>query len=518
MKTKTPDFFRWMVVCNFILLFIISKGSVSQTSVQQRIGTVHEDFPVKIVPIDDSTYFLASSYNDNNVQYGFVLIKMDMNGQIRWSRLYSDTLGSSLYNMILTTGNTLLLSSGQDLGNNSTALLLTSIDTSGGILWNYQYSYVANFSPSGNESLIETHDHHYLVSVYCGGAMGLMKTDTTGNVSWTRAYRYDTSDYDGAVAYELQDGSLLFTTSGFDAATGQHNFWMLSKLDSVGNVIKSNNFTSNFDDVSTAKFHPIGNGNFLLITKYTITYINSEAEWIWQRNYHSNVLVDNSIRLQNGKFAFTGLCSYNDVNGDVLLMIADTAGNILSAESVGGLLTDVGRTMIEHANGIITICGNTRSFNSGGNDAYLLQTDSTGSFGCNQLTASISNPIFNTTYLPDSFSVSNIVINQSPFQLVDSLIHLSQDFICTGTGISDADPTIDPVVYPNPFSRNVNVTFNEQVSSAEIIITNAAGGTVKELKKQNVSAIEIQLEGESGVYFMKVIAGNNFRLYRLVKM
>jgi hypothetical protein len=64
--------------------------------------------------------------------------------------------------------------------------------------------------------------------------------------------------------------------------------------------------------------------------------------------------------------------------GDMLLMKVDSLGDTLWFKTYGGSMYDCGRAVIETAEGGYLVAGETQSFGAGGNDFYVVRTDSLG--------------------------------------------------------------------------------------------------------------------------------------------
>ena len=52
----------------------------------------------------------------------------------------------------------------------------------------------------------------------------------------------------------------------------------------------------------------------------------------------------------------------------------------------------------------------------------------------------------------------------------------------------------------------------------EVNITNAFGQVVSRARYSNTSKLELEIKGESGLYFVRVVAGEKSGVYKVVKM
>ena len=69
-----------------------------------------------------------------------------------------------------------------------------------------------------------------------------------------------------------------------------------------------------------------------------------------------------------------------------------------------------------------------------------------------------------------------------------------------------ANKTIDPLIYPNPFSDKATITFNRRVVNGELGLYNSLGQKMRDYKINHQDHIEIQREVlKSGIYFFTLI-------------
>jgi PKD repeat protein len=179
-------------------------------------------------------------------------------------------------------------------------------------------------------------------------------------------------------------------TQSFGA--GVYDIYML-KTDSVGNVLWTRTFGSNtiemcFDLV-------IGPDNGFFLTGYTTDFsynsdvvilkTDSNGNMNWIKSYGGDdaavgrsILInpDSSIIVVGNK----GIAFANQ--DDVYAIKTDFNGNLEWAKTYGGILNDGGEDVVETSTGFF-ICGSTRNFSHGLEDIYLLKTDKDGGVDCN---------------------------------------------------------------------------------------------------------------------------------------
>ena len=73
-------------------------------------------------------------------------------------------------------------------------------------------------------------------------------------------------------------------------------------------------------------------------------------------------------------------------------------------------------------------------------------------------------------------------------------------------------------IYPNPTTSHLHFSLSEQSPMVEVTITNTFGQEVSRTKYSNTSKLELDINGESGLYFVRVVAGKKSLAYKVVKM
>lgn len=110
--------------------------------------------------------------------------------------------------------------------------------------------------------------------------------------------------------------------------------------------------------------------------------LTPSGDTLWTQTY-GNILYDEIQDVDNtldGGYILTGHTTINDWAGDLLLIKVDANGNIVWDQTYGGAggLSDKGYGVIATADGGYAVTGTTESFGSGGDDVYVIKTNSTG--------------------------------------------------------------------------------------------------------------------------------------------
>jgi len=224
-------------------------------------------------------------------------------------------------------------------------------------LW-FCYFYLLKIDASGNQQWYKTHgtfdrenvaqsikqtsDGGYIIAGYSGIPQNMQlyiaKTDSLGNILWTRIYGTTDSFDAGRCVEQTSDGGYIITGETGAFGDGSQNMWLI-KLDSNGTEQWNKTYGgTGFDG-----------GNCVKITS-------------------------------DGGFVITGFSeSYSpDGSMDIWLIKTDINGNMQWNKTFGGYDFDEGRSIQNTSDNGYIITGYTYSYGTGAGDAWLIKTDSNG--------------------------------------------------------------------------------------------------------------------------------------------
>jgi hypothetical protein len=197
-------------------------------------------------------------------------------------------------------------------------------------------------SVDASKKIIQTFDGNYAVIGYHGIDRGLylVKSDTLGTSLWQKTYAPISSFlYYEVTGCESPDSGFVLTATKTRNASGTNKNIFLLKTNSIGDTLWSR-------------------------------YISAPPGF-YSASSHD---VINTI---DGGYAIIG-SSGPDLIRNVFLIKTDYAGNVLWAKSYGGPGDEVGNALVQSHDGGFVITGYTTSFGQGGQDVYIVKTDSIG--------------------------------------------------------------------------------------------------------------------------------------------
>ncbi len=152
---------------------------------QKKISSADND-DFKIVKETPGGNYIAGGYSQNNI----VILGMNPDGEILWSKKYPAGNSSYLYDLIITEDNGILAAGYTYPANGSQAALLLKLDLSGNVLWSKMYD---NHEGDYAHLLAESADG-YLVESYSQNApddITIMKVNKqNGNIFWNKQFDF----------------------------------------------------------------------------------------------------------------------------------------------------------------------------------------------------------------------------------------------------------------------------------------------------------------------------------------
>tara|TARA_B100000941_G_scaffold275183_1_gene236872 strand:+ start:1012 stop:3036 length:2025 start_codon:yes stop_codon:yes gene_type:complete len=215
-----------------------------------------------------------------------------------------------------------------------------------------------------------------------------VKVNYKGDQEWIQNHTFSTADRVNSIS-ELSDGSFVMVGSAISSSNGSQDI-LIFQTDQNGNIEWHQIFGSEQDEVGHS-IQSLSNGSFIIVgdafdanTGYsliTLMNVGSTGNEIWNKTYGGNgndygytVVVTN-----DGGYAISGITrSQGDSNGDAWIIKTDINGNEEWNQTYGGEGTESSRSIKQTNDGGYIFTGQTNSFGSGYNDAYLVKTDFEG--------------------------------------------------------------------------------------------------------------------------------------------
>jgi len=231
----------------------------------------------------------------------------------------------------------------------------------------------------------------------------LIKTDASGDTTWTRTYG-GPGDDGGYSVQQTSDGGFVIAGYTYSFGAGSSGAYLV-KTNSTGDTLWTRTYGGTRDDVGysaqqttdggyviAGRTQSVGAGNedvYLIKT-------NTSGDTLWTRTY-GGTDYDGGRSVQqtaDGGYIITGYTHSSGAgSGDVYLIKTNASGDTLWTRTYGGPSPDVGYSAQQTSDSGYIITGYTYSFGTHYGDVYLIKTDANGNVGIEEpLTWHPANP------------------------------------------------------------------------------------------------------------------------------
>ncbi len=214
----------------------------------QTFGSVYGNYGYSVQQTLDGGYIIAGATSYHNGSSDVYLVKADSSGTESWSRTYSESFGDAGWSVQQTDDGGYIIAGETDPGTSDEDLYLIKTDADGDELWSRTFG--GSFDDHGF-SVQQTTDGGYIITgqTWSFGAgqddVYLVKTDANGNESWNRTFGGSDHDY-GRSVRQTSDGGYIIsgTTYSFEGGSSVY----LIKTDESGNESWSRTFGGSQDE------------------------------------------------------------------------------------------------------------------------------------------------------------------------------------------------------------------------------------------------------------------------------
>jgi regulation of enolase protein 1 (concanavalin A-like superfamily) len=214
----------------------------------------------------------------------------------------------------------------------------------------------------------------------------LVKTDSNGDIEWTRTFGGGGSD-EAYYLYETNDGGYVIAGRTDSEGGGLYDFWLI-RTDSEGNALWRKTYGgANSEEAFCVQqtydngfimagdiTHANGYSNALLIK----TDSAGNAEWVRAYGGDYDDGARSVCQTPDGGYIIAGdTYNYGAGLSDIYVIKIDTDGDTIWTRTYGGSSHEHARCIRRYPDSFV-IVGSTESFGSGYSDFYLIKTDSIG--------------------------------------------------------------------------------------------------------------------------------------------
>ncbi len=392
---------------------------------EKRYGGNGQDMYNAVTPTSDGGFVMAGNTSSfGNGGLDVFIVKTGSSGNMLWSRVIGGA-GDDMAYAVAEEGNGNILIAGQTTssGAGGADVYLIKLDPFGRLLWT---KTIGGTGTDYAKGLVLLNDKYFIAGATSSSGAGgsdvyLLKTDTSGTVRFSKTYGYPGDDYANAIT-ATAGGNLVLAgrTSNFGVTEPVY----VLKVKTDGDTLWTRNFNENNSSQSAVKATSVTElkDHSYVVTGYGFPYnggygnmfhlkIDGSGNKIYSN--WSGLLADygNSVtRTSDGGYVVsTQYCNYGC---RIRLIKYNSSGSQVWQHDY---LPGYGLTYAEYSNGFavqetpdrgFVVAGYT-NWTSGGQDALILTTDSTG------VTASYTTPVL-TSGGPTTFCSPDSVVLSAP--------------------------------------------------------------------------------------------------------
>ncbi|MGB1241833.1 MAG: T9SS type A sorting domain-containing protein [Chitinophagales bacterium] len=321
--------------------------------------------------------------NGNFGERDIWLVKIDSLGEMEWSKNYGGSRWDPAYDVIPLENGYLIGARSESndfqvpMIQGSFDIWLLRVDLQGEIIWSKTYGSTGF---EGISKIIPTESNGFLVTGYTNTPSGdvttvygendiwIFEIDSLGNLLWEKNMggsksehwsdfeRAANGEYFFCTYSESNDFDFLSNSNSYDAWIGRmnnngHIIWTQNLYSAEGSFDMANAIEQTLDGgyilVGATSF--TNNGNTTLVNKggfdYWVVKTDSIGQMMWQKNYGgtSNEYANSVVLLDNGGYLVSGI-SYSqdgditDSKGsqDIWIIQLDSSGELVWEYSIGG--------------------------------------------------------------------------------------------------------------------------------------------------------------------------------------
>jgi hypothetical protein len=510
------------IVTICFLLMMAGNCFGQQITFQKTFGTANDEYATSIIQTVDEGYVITgSTYNSVPGWHDVSLIKIDANGNLLWAKAFGGAYNDYGWSVQQTTdGGYIVAGYTESFGAGNADFYLIKTDASGNLLWSKTFGGI-NFDQA--YSVEQTIDGGYIIAGYTQsfGAGGydfyLVKTDSNGNLLWSKTFGGTTGDYGYSVT-QTMDGGYIMTGTTMSFGMGSDDIWLI-KTDGNGNSLWTKTYGGTNSDNGRCVKQTTDAGYILLGSTYGfgagnldiyLTKTDSSGNLSWTKTFGgTDEDIGYSIKQTNdtGYVIIGHSKSFTPGHNKIYLIKTDTNGDSIWTKIFGGSVGDYGLSIQQTIDVGYVIAGQTYSFGLGIDDFYLIKTNSLGSSGCNEASTAtiVTTPVTQVTS-PAFIVTSPPTVITTPATIVGGGGTVTT--LCTTVGIVSISNFEFPIsISPNPTTNHFIITFPNTINKGVIEIYNVLGKKIFSEHVTNVSQKEIRINNlNAGIYFVKIVA------------
>jgi len=219
--------------------------------------------------------------------------------------------------------------------------------------------------------------------------MWILKLDSSGNVTWQKAYGGGSHNEIATSIQQTSDGGYIVAGYTYSFGAGDNDFWVL-KLDASGNVTWQKTYGGSYHDEAYS-IHQTSDGGYIVAGftgsfgaggyDFWVLKLDSSGNITWQKTYGgSSYEYANSIeQTSDGGYIIAGYTSsFGAGSQDMWILKLDSSGNVTWQKTYGGSESDMAYSIQQTSDGGYIVAGRMEPSGAGYYNFWVLKLNASG--------------------------------------------------------------------------------------------------------------------------------------------
>jgi hypothetical protein len=365
-----------------ILLFLVSFAfaQAPDTLWTRTYGGSENDMGYSVQKTLDGGYIIVGetwSYGAGESDVWF--IKTDSLGDTLWTKTFGGASRDGGLSVDLTIdGGYIIVGSTFSYGTGNGDVYLIKTDSIGNVLWTRTYG---DSTWDVGYSVLQTTDDGYIITGLTERVnvnVWLIKTDVNGDTLWTKTYG-DSAYARGHSIEQTSDGGYIITGLK-DSFSGSSWDVYLIKTDANGDTLWTKTYGGIYPEIGYS-VQGTGDGGYIitggidLYMMYGPVYLiktDASGDTLWTKTPGGFSVWYSVQETADSNYIIVG-AEGDMIETDIWLLKIDSSGNIIWTQTYGDILIDQGYSIQVTTDGGYIITGYTYSFGAGSADVWLLK-------------------------------------------------------------------------------------------------------------------------------------------------
>lgn len=321
--------------------YVVKTNSIGDTIWTKLYGGTYATFNSG-KQTSDGGYILLGSIGYSTLSDIYVL-KIDSIGSIQWQKNIggsAEDIGTQIKQT--SDGGYIVSGYGKSYGAGNDDVYIIKLDLAGNIQWN---NVLGSASLDQGYSIEETSDGGYIAIGTSGANSYLLKLNSFGILQWSKTFGESSFFYKGKGVFQTSDDGYMILGGRRNSASVVNDVTLI-KTDSLGNINWSKVYGGAIAD-NDFSFSKTVNGNFIIASSTNsqvallYTLVDSTGNMIWSR-FVNGIINHGSFASEttDGGYVFTGYLKTAAAGGIIYFIKADSLGRSGCIDSSATLTTN----------------------------------------------------------------------------------------------------------------------------------------------------------------------------------